>query len=252
MSGEWYYAEDDRQRGPVPLATLKEMARTGRITRSTLVWTEGMADWSEARGVADLFGGAPAGATQPRTGRITRVAPMYDRDSWQQGGRPSAMPALVIVAAVCDFLAAAYLAVNGLAYLSNAAEDVPAFAALDARVFVLDLPVVGTLFVVLGALVLCIGFGLLRGMHIARIGQFAASAALVLCGIWALVEAAKNPAAPAEQTVLLGLALLVGAVPFACVLPAGVVRWFQSRPQRRPGGVPPHSAARGRTRRGRR
>ena len=41
----WYYADRGRQTGPVGEAELDELVRTGSLTSSALVWSEGMADW---------------------------------------------------------------------------------------------------------------------------------------------------------------------------------------------------------------
>src|SRR5213596_1665149 len=42
---DWYYAINGQQSGPVSEAQLDEIARTGGITSTTLVWRQGMANW---------------------------------------------------------------------------------------------------------------------------------------------------------------------------------------------------------------
>lgn len=57
----WYYVEDNQQRGPVSEAELDGLAQAGKVIPGTLVWREGMANWqpyAEARGGA--VGEAPA------------------------------------------------------------------------------------------------------------------------------------------------------------------------------------------------
>ncbi|MFQ5655433.1 MAG: DUF4339 domain-containing protein [Planctomycetota bacterium] len=52
--GEWYYAVNTRQVGPLPLSRLEELWRQGRIGRSTLVWREEMSDWRRVSDLPDL------------------------------------------------------------------------------------------------------------------------------------------------------------------------------------------------------
>jgi len=49
-----YVAIDGKQTGPFDLATLAQMARSGQLTRESLVWKDGMAAWSPAGGVSEL------------------------------------------------------------------------------------------------------------------------------------------------------------------------------------------------------
>jgi len=59
---EYYTAVDGQQSGPFDAAALKEHILAGRVTKETLVWTEGMAEWSAAGSVdavAKLFGAVP-------------------------------------------------------------------------------------------------------------------------------------------------------------------------------------------------
>ena len=63
MADNWYYAQNNQQLGPVPLATLQAMARSGQLNGEDLVWREGMANWTAANQVPGIFGGgAPAAA----------------------------------------------------------------------------------------------------------------------------------------------------------------------------------------------
>ncbi len=51
----WYYAQDDREHGPVTAAYITGMARTGKLRPDDLVWREGMEDWRPARIIKGLF-----------------------------------------------------------------------------------------------------------------------------------------------------------------------------------------------------
>lgn len=59
---QFYAAIDGQQAGPFDAATLKQQIASGSVTRETLVWSEGMSDWtaaSEVAAVAKLFGATP-------------------------------------------------------------------------------------------------------------------------------------------------------------------------------------------------
>jgi uncharacterized membrane protein len=51
---DWYYAENNEQRGPVIEADLKGLLATHKLPAETLVWKEGMANWTPATQVASL------------------------------------------------------------------------------------------------------------------------------------------------------------------------------------------------------
>jgi len=58
----WYAAVDGQQAGPFDAATLKDQIRAGRVKKDTLVWAEGMAEWTAAdkvEVVSKLFGAVP-------------------------------------------------------------------------------------------------------------------------------------------------------------------------------------------------
>lgn len=58
----YFVAINGQQSGPFDIATLKNMAAQNQITKDTLVWKEGMANWSAASTIpenAQLFGSTP-------------------------------------------------------------------------------------------------------------------------------------------------------------------------------------------------
>jgi membrane protease subunit (stomatin/prohibitin family) len=58
----YFVASGGQQTGPFDLSTLKQMAAQGQINRDTLVWKEGMAQWSGAGtqpDLSNLFGAIP-------------------------------------------------------------------------------------------------------------------------------------------------------------------------------------------------
>ncbi|MBC8018263.1 MAG: SPFH domain-containing protein [Verrucomicrobia bacterium] len=51
---QFYVAVNGQQAGPFDLAKLQQMARSGQLTRASLVWKQGMAAWDAAGQVAEL------------------------------------------------------------------------------------------------------------------------------------------------------------------------------------------------------
>lgn len=51
----WYFSEDGRQNGPVTIEEVQHRVAIGLITRTTLVWAKGMADWREASTIPEIF-----------------------------------------------------------------------------------------------------------------------------------------------------------------------------------------------------
>ncbi len=47
----WYYLEGEEQRGPMELATIRELVLGGQVLPDTYVWADGMPDWLYAREV---------------------------------------------------------------------------------------------------------------------------------------------------------------------------------------------------------
>jgi membrane protease subunit (stomatin/prohibitin family) len=58
----FFAAVDGQQAGPFDVAALKDQIRAGKVKKDTLVWAEGMADWTAAEkvdAVSKLFGAVP-------------------------------------------------------------------------------------------------------------------------------------------------------------------------------------------------
>jgi membrane protease subunit (stomatin/prohibitin family) len=65
---QYYAAIDGQQAGPFDPAELQRHVTNGKITRETLVWTQGMANWTAAAEVTDVAGLFPA-APPPLPGK---------------------------------------------------------------------------------------------------------------------------------------------------------------------------------------
>jgi len=61
----WWYERDGQQAGPVALAALLELARSGQLAPEARVWRAGMAGWQPAREVPEIAAVLPAAPTLP-------------------------------------------------------------------------------------------------------------------------------------------------------------------------------------------
>lgn len=78
----WYYAEGDRQRGPISDQEFEDLVRNGRVHAETLIWKDGMDTWQPLKevhpeGLAlaspsySVQNDAPSGTFQPSAGAAT-------------------------------------------------------------------------------------------------------------------------------------------------------------------------------------
>ncbi|MCA9806026.1 MAG: DUF4339 domain-containing protein [Cyanobacteria bacterium HKST-UBA02] len=51
---QWFYIERGEQQGPIPEDRIVEMFRSGRLSPETLVWEEGLQEWTAARDIEGL------------------------------------------------------------------------------------------------------------------------------------------------------------------------------------------------------
>lgn len=65
MADEWHFVLDGKKTGPVTAAALKELARSGKLSQTGLIWKEGMPQWIPASRVKGLF---PTDATPSAVG----------------------------------------------------------------------------------------------------------------------------------------------------------------------------------------
>lgn len=55
MKHEWFYMKGANKHGPVNSSRLRELADSGQLLPTDLVWREGMNDWKRARKIDGLF-----------------------------------------------------------------------------------------------------------------------------------------------------------------------------------------------------
>ncbi len=69
----WYYGTGGRQLGPVSFAELKQLAAQGALQPGDPVWTQGMAEWTEAASIPELSVGRESTIPCPCCGNLFRV-----------------------------------------------------------------------------------------------------------------------------------------------------------------------------------
>jgi len=69
MSDEWYCSRKGKQVGPFSLTQVKQFITTGKLKRTSLVWTQALGDWIPAEQVAELY--PPVAAPPPVSARTT-------------------------------------------------------------------------------------------------------------------------------------------------------------------------------------
>jgi hypothetical protein len=69
MSTEWYYSSSGQKVGPVSENQIRQLAASGKLAASDLIWRAGQPNWVSAGSVPGLFPGPPplptAGHSQP-------------------------------------------------------------------------------------------------------------------------------------------------------------------------------------------
>ena len=55
MSEQWYYTKGRQKVGPISADELKQLAASGQLSRTDLVWTDGMPEWIPAAKRKGLF-----------------------------------------------------------------------------------------------------------------------------------------------------------------------------------------------------
>jgi hypothetical protein len=62
---DWYYAKSGQQFGPVSRMRIDEMARSGELRPSDLLWTESMVQWQPAGSISGIFSVSESGSGSP-------------------------------------------------------------------------------------------------------------------------------------------------------------------------------------------
>ena len=93
MNGQWWYERQGAQAGPVSFAVLQELAASGEVKPSTMVWTAGMPGWVRAETIPELdWPGSQVlaeGATPPAPAPALGAPPPFGRSP---RSRPARLP----------------------------------------------------------------------------------------------------------------------------------------------------------------
>ncbi|WP_417379452.1 GYF domain-containing protein [Gimesia sp.] len=94
MAQEWYYTKEGERQGPITSKQLKQLAVSGEIQPTDLVWTEGKDDWKPASIVKGLFPTKPDLPKPPPVPGSTNTAPALC------GNRKSTLPLVFLTALI--------------------------------------------------------------------------------------------------------------------------------------------------------
>jgi hypothetical protein len=94
MAGRsWFYASDGQQKGPFSEAEFREFVVRGIVRPSTLVWGDGMSEWTNAGDIPGFLRSAP-GATASFDQAAGRVDPSFGNDASHHRPSGDRMPEL--------------------------------------------------------------------------------------------------------------------------------------------------------------
>ena len=88
MAAEWYYIKGGKQLGPVSQQDLQDMAASGGLKPTDLVWTDGMPEWIPASQVKQLRQSAagPSSVFVPHPKRSAAMPPVASGGDRPQSG----------------------------------------------------------------------------------------------------------------------------------------------------------------------
>ena len=110
----WYYMEGGQQKGPISEDELRTLASSGRIRPDDLVWSEGMAEWSQARNLDGItWPSAPPPPPPPRTGQPSAYRPTNT-------GSPQQLPNYLPWAIAATILCCVPTGIASIVYSSKA------------------------------------------------------------------------------------------------------------------------------------
>ena len=101
----WFYIKDNQQHGPVTKNDLIQMLADGTISLDTMVWSQGMAEWTTARDIKDLI---PADILPPPIISPPPITPSFNEEAYIPSG-PQIRPWVRYWARMMDVLIFALL-----------------------------------------------------------------------------------------------------------------------------------------------
>lgn len=104
----WFYIKDNQQHGPVTKNDLIQMLVDGTLSLDTMIWSQGMAEWTTARDIKDLI---PSDILPPpiiSPSPIIKMTSSIDEEAYQPSG-PQIRPWVRYWARMMDVLIFALL-----------------------------------------------------------------------------------------------------------------------------------------------
>ncbi len=89
---QWFYSDAQQQQlGPVTFAQIQQLAATGQIQANTLIWNEGMPNWTPANQVQGVFNASstPAAPANPAAAQNPYTAPATPAGATMGGNYPA-------------------------------------------------------------------------------------------------------------------------------------------------------------------
>jgi uncharacterized membrane protein YjgN (DUF898 family) len=87
MAQDWYYISNGNRLGPIPAPKLKELATSGQLQPTDMIWREGLAQWVAASSLKGLFAGGVAAAPRAEA-PVLLDSPEYDNSKARPARRP--------------------------------------------------------------------------------------------------------------------------------------------------------------------
>jgi len=91
MADEWYVGSNGKQSGPFSVTQLKQMAASGHLQKTHLIWKKGLSGWIPCSSVKELFPPAPPISTMPLSveGGLAASDPSGEMGNIYTGRMPS-------------------------------------------------------------------------------------------------------------------------------------------------------------------
>jgi len=118
MEKQWYYADGEKTEGPVSESSLMQMISCSEISKDTLVWTEGMTDWTSASNIGKFDNKSKLSAHYD--------IPTTHESTEHEIVKQNYLPVILIVSAVVLFL-------GGLIYYSQGREPSSSDKAVQSQ-----------------------------------------------------------------------------------------------------------------------
>jgi hypothetical protein len=133
IKDEWFYSFAGKQHGPLPCDAVRDLLQSGQLGPDSLVWRQGMGDWTPASAVTDLWvkksaidpvaglslPPQPMAVSSPEAAAVMPPVPSASEISAQQAWQMGIVPqsGLAIASLVCGIIGLILCYVNILGAL---------------------------------------------------------------------------------------------------------------------------------------